>query len=146
MVYKTVEEVAQKKIESIVVISAGFKEVGKEGKKREDELIELIRKYDIRMIGPNSMGLFNIDPALSLNATFSPTSPIPGHVGFVSQSGALGVAVLELSQKRGLGFSCFVSTGNKADVGDVDCLRFLSEIIRQHSEISVPRLFPGSRF
>jgi acetyltransferase len=127
MVYKTVEEVAQKKIESIVVISAGFKEVGKEGKKREDELIELIRKYDIRMIGPNSMGLFNTDPALSLNATFSPTSPIPGHVGFVSQSGALGVAVLELSQKPGLGFSCFVSTGNKADVGDVDCLRFLSE-------------------
>ncbi len=127
MVYKTVEEVAQKKIESIVVISAGFKEIGKEGKKREDELIELIRKYDIRMIGPNSMGLFNTDPALSLNATFSPTSPIPGHVGFVSQSGALGVAVLELSQKPGLGFSCFVSTGNKADVGDVDCLRFLSE-------------------
>ena len=127
MVHNTVEEIGQKQIKNVVVISAGFKEVGKEGKKREDQLVELTRKYDMRMIGPNSMGLFNTNPDLSLNATFSPTSPIPGHVGFISQSGALGVAVLELSQKLGLGFSSFVSTGNKADIGDVDCLRFMSE-------------------
>jgi acetyltransferase len=127
MVYKAVEDTAAKKIRNIVVISAGFKETGGEGKNRESELLELVRRNDIRMIGPNSMGLFNTDPDLSLNATFSPTAPIPGHVGFISQSGALGVAVLELSQKKGLGFSSFVSTGNKADVGDVDCLHFLSD-------------------
>jgi acetyltransferase len=127
MVYKAVEDTADKKIRNIVVISAGFRETGKEGRKRESELLELVRRNDIRMIGPNSMGLFNTDPDLSLNATFSPTTPIAGHVGFISQSGALGVGVLELSQKKGLGFSSFVSTGNKADVGDVDCLRFLSD-------------------
>ena len=127
MVYPTVEAVAQKKIKNGVVLSAGFKEIGREGKEREDILVDLIRKNGIRMVGPNSMGLFNTTPELSLNATFSPTAPIPGHVGFISQSGALGVAVLELSQKRGLGFSCFVSTGNKADIEDVECLRFLSE-------------------
>jgi acetyltransferase len=126
MVYEAIEKTAQKKIKNIVVISAGFKEVGEEGKIRENELLKLVSKHKMRMIGPNSMGLFNTHPDISLNATFSPTTPIPGHVGFISQSGALGVAVLELSQKLGLGFSSFVSTGNKADVGDVDCLRFLS--------------------
>ena len=94
MVYPAVEAIAQKKIKNIVVISAGFKEVGKEGKEREDILVDLIRKNGIRMVGPNSMGLFNTTPELLLNATFSPTAPIPGHVGFISQSGALGVAVL----------------------------------------------------
>ena len=126
-VYSAVEAIAQKKIKNIVVISAGFKEQDEAGKKREDDLVDLIRKNGIRMIGPNSMGLFNTVPELSLNATFSPTVPIPGHVGFISQSGALGVAVLELSQKRDLGFSTFISTGNKADIGDAECLRFLSE-------------------
>jgi acetyltransferase len=127
MVFKTIEEVAEKGICNVVVISAGFKETGDEGKTRETELLELTHRYNIRMIGPNSMGLFNTAPDLSLNATFSPTAPIPGHVGFISQSGALGVAVLELSLKMGMGFSSFVSTGNKADVGDVDCLRFLAD-------------------
>jgi acetyltransferase len=126
MVYPAIEAIAQKKVKYVVVISAGFKETGEEGKKREHALVDLVRKNDIRMLGPNSMGLFNTAPELSLNATFSPTTPIPGHVGFISQSGALGVAVLELSQKRGLGFSSFISTGNKADIGDVECLRFLS--------------------
>ena len=127
MVYAAVESIARKGIKNIIVISAGFKEIGKDGKDREDALVNLIRKNGIRMVGPNSMGLFNTNPALSLNATFSPTSPIPGHVGFISQSGALGVAVLELSQKSGLGFSSFVSTGNKADIGDVESLQFLAD-------------------
>ena len=126
-VYSSVEAIVQKKIKNIVVVSAGFKELDEAGKKRENDLVNLVRKNGIRMIGPNSMGLFNTIPELSLNATFSPTAPIPGHIGFISQSGALGVAVLELSQKRGLGFSVFTSTGNKADIGDVECLRFLSE-------------------
>jgi acetyltransferase len=150
MVNKTVEKTAEKKIKNIVVISAGFKEMGEEGKNREAELLKLVRKHNMRMIGPNSMGLFNTHPDLSLNATFSPTTPIPGHVGFVSQSGALGVAVLELSQKMGLGFSSFVSTGNKADVGDVDCLRFLSDdqntkaIILYQESIDDPPAFRNS--
>jgi len=127
MVLNEVQALAQKGIRNIVVISAGFKEVGAEGRELENTLVACIRSNNMRMIGPNSMGLFNTAPSISLNATFSPTPPIPGHVGFISQSGALGVAVLELSQKLGLGFSCFVSTGNKADISDADCLRFLAE-------------------
>ncbi len=126
MVLDAVQTVAQKKVKNIIIISAGFKEVGAEGREREKTLVAYIKNNNMRMIGPNSMGLFNTDPSISLNATFSPTPPIPGHVGFISQSGALGVAVLELSQNLGLGFSCFVSTGNKADINDADCLRFLA--------------------
>jgi acetyltransferase len=81
----------------------------------------------MRMIGPNSMGIFNTNPHVSLNATFSPTKPHSGHVAFISQSGALGVAVLELSRKIGLGFSIFVSTGNKADIGDVEVIQYAAE-------------------
>ncbi len=125
-VSKAVEEVASKGIKNIIVISAGFKEMGIEGDLREQELIKIVNKHDMRMIGPNSMGIFNTDPAVLLNATFSPTLPKPGHVGFISQSGALGVAVLELSKDFNLGFSCFVSTGNKADMGDADCLNYLA--------------------
>ena len=127
IVIKAVEQIALKGIINIIVISAGFKETGREGEERERELVELVKKHGMRMIGPNSMGLFNTDPAVLLNATFSPTLPIPGHVGFISQSGALGVAVLELSKSIDLRFSCFVSTGNKADVSDVDCLKYLAE-------------------
>ncbi len=135
MVLDEVQALAQKGIRNIVVISAGFKEVGSEGRMRENALVACIQSNNMRMIGPNSMGLFNTAPSISLNATFSPTPPIPGHVGFVSQSGALGVAVLELSQKLGLGFSCFVSTGNKADISDADCLRFLAEDNNTHTII-----------
>ena len=124
LVLPTIDQLALKKVENVVVISAGFRETGPEGKKREDELLEKLHAYGMRMIGPNSMGLFNTDPAISLNATFSPTPPIPGHVAFISQSGALGVAVLELSKQLGLGFSLFVSMGNKPDLGDVDVLRY----------------------
>lgn len=127
MVLDTVKELAKIKVRNIVVISAGFKETGKEGHQREKTLVRLIKENNMRMIGPNSMGLFNTDPELLLNATFSPTPVIPEHIGFISQSGALGVAVFELSKKMDLGFSCFVSTGNKADIGDVDCLRYLKD-------------------
>jgi acetyltransferase len=123
-VLDTIDSLGEKEIRNIIVISAGFRETGPQGIKLENELVEKIHKLNMRMIGPNSMGLFNTDPAISLNATFSPTPPTPGHVAFISQSGALGVAVLELSRKFKLGFSIFVSTGNKADVGDVDVLSF----------------------
>jgi acetyltransferase len=128
-VLDTVEMIVQKNIKNIIVISAGFKEVGREGEKLERDLLKLVRSNGIRLIGPNSMGLFNTDPRISLNATFSPTPPQAGHVGFISQSGALGVGILELSKQIGLGFSTFVSTGNKADIGDVDVLQYLKDDI-----------------
>jgi acetyltransferase len=123
-VLDTIDSLAQIGNRNVIVISAGFRETGKEGMQLENELIAKIQKLNMRMIGPNSMGLFNTDPVISLNATFSPTPPKPGHVAFISQSGALGVAVLELSREFNLGFSVFVSTGNKADIGDVDVLSF----------------------
>ena len=126
-VIAAVEQLARNNIKNIVVISAGFKEVGGEGIEREKQLLEIVKKNNLRMVGPNSMGLFNTIDDLSFNGTFSPTPPIPGHVGFVSQSGALGVAVLELSMDRGLGFSVFVSTGNKTDISDVEILQYLSD-------------------
>jgi len=126
-VLEVTEQLAEKEIKNIVVISAGFKEVGGEGIERENKLLDIVKNNDMRMVGPNSMGLFNTVKGLSFNGTFSPTPPIPGHVGFISQSGALGVAVLELSMDRGLGFSVFVSTGNKTDISDVEILQYLSE-------------------
>jgi len=123
-VLNAVEMLGEAGIENIIVISAGFRETGEDGRLAEENLVKLTHKYKMRMIGPNSMGLFNTAPGISLNATFSPTQPLPGHVALISQSGALGVAVLELAIKIQLGFSLFVSTGNKADVGDFDVLAY----------------------
>ena len=120
----TIEALGTAGIKNVVVISAGFRETGEAGRIAEENLLKLARRFGMRMIGPNSMGLFNTRTGLSLNATFSPTPPIPGHVAFISQSGALGVAVLELALKINLGFSLFVSTGNKADIGDFDVLAY----------------------
>ncbi len=124
-VVQTVQELIQKGVHEVIVISAGFREVGGKGIELENKLLDLIRANHVRMIGPNCMGLFNTHPQVMLNATFSPTQPFPGHIGFISQSGALGVAVLELAKARQLGFSIFVSTGNKADITDVEVLEFL---------------------
>ena len=125
-VINAVDQLARKKVKQVIVVSAGFREIGPEGAELEDALLAKLKTHGMRMIGPNSMGLFNTNPKISLNATFSPTEPIPGHVAFISQSGALGVAVLELSKKIGLGFSVFVSTGNKTDIGDVEVLRYVA--------------------
>jgi len=107
------------------MITAGFREVGGEGIEREKQLLNIIRKYGMRMIGPNCMGIINTDPAVSMNASFSPTELFAGNVAFISQSGALGVAVLEISKTLRLGFSIFVSVGNKADLTDTDFLEYL---------------------
>jgi len=123
-VLETIDALGTAGIKNIIVISAGFRETGETGRILEENLLNRIRKYGMRMIGPNSMGLFNTATDVSLNATFSPTPPIPGHVAFISQSGALGVAVLELAIKMHLGFSLFVSTGNKTDIGDFEVLKY----------------------
>src|SRR6185503_9723619 len=83
-----------------------------------------VRGYGMRMVGPNCMGLLNTNPAVRLNASFSPICPPPGRVGFSSQSGALGVAILDLAQRRHVGLSTFISVGNKADVSGNDLLQY----------------------
>jgi acetyl coenzyme A synthetase (ADP forming)-like protein len=124
-VLPAVQDLIQKGVHNVIVISAGFREVGGAGIELENKLLQLIKSNRMRMIGPNCMGIFNTHPQVRLNATFSPTQPCPGHIGFISQSGALGVAVLELAKTTQLGFSIFVSTGNKADITDFDVLEYL---------------------
>jgi acetate---CoA ligase (ADP-forming) len=109
-------------VRSLVVISAGFREVGGEGVEREQELARIVRRYGMRMVGPNCMGVLNSDPAVSMNATFATVIPPFGYAAFVSQSGALGVNVLDHAREYGFGISQFVSIGNKADVSGNDLL------------------------
>ena len=113
-----------KGVRGLVVITSGFSETGEAGRALQDELLVLCRTHGMRLIGPNCMGILNTDPEISLNATFSPGTPLPGRVGFMSQSGALGIAVIEHANQLGLGLSSFVSAGNKADISGNDLLAF----------------------
>ena len=116
LVLPTIEQCGQKGVGGVVVITAGFKEVGEEGAREERELLDRVMHYKMRMIGPNCFGVINTDPDVAMNATFSRTQPIPGKIGFMSQSGALGEAILAHAHRLGLGFSMFASVGNKADI------------------------------
>jgi acetyl coenzyme A synthetase (ADP forming)-like protein len=111
----------EKGIPAVIVISAGFREAGREGLERELELIEIANQYGIRLIGPNCLGV--IDTFTPLNASFSAGTPPSGPMAFMSQSGALGTAVLDISLAGRLGLSKFVSLGNKADVDEIDLLK-----------------------
>ena len=111
----------EKEIPAAIVISAGFREAGKEGVEREQELIEITRQYGLRLIGPNCLGV--IDTYTPLNASFAAGTPPSGPMAFMSQSGALGTAVLDIALAGRLGLSKFVSLGNKADVDEIDLLR-----------------------
>ncbi len=111
----------QKGIQAVIVISAGFREAGREGVDREKELIRIAKEYGIRMVGPNCLGV--IDTYTPMNASFSAGTPPKGPIGFMSQSGALGTAILDWSLAGNIGFSKFVSLGNKADVAEVDLLQ-----------------------
>src|SRR5688572_8115593 len=117
-------ECATKGVLGLVVISAGFAEAGAEGTKRQRELVSVCRDAGMRLVGPNCLGVINTDPAVRLNATFAPSYPPAGRIGFLSQSGALGLAVIEHAAQRGLGLSSFVSVGNKADLSGNDLLAF----------------------
>jgi acetyltransferase len=119
-----VRDCAAKRVRGIVVVTAGFREIGGEGVERERELADLVRSNGMRMIGPNCMGVINTEPAISLDATFGPLPALPGNVGFASQSGALGVAILNAAASLGIGFTQFASIGNKTDVSEVDLLEF----------------------
>jgi acetyl coenzyme A synthetase (ADP forming)-like protein len=124
LVKPSLEECGQKGIGGIVTITAGFKEIGGEGIAKEEELMETVRRYNMRMVGPNCYGIVNTDPAYSLNGTFSKLNPIFGKVAFLSQSGALGEVVLDYTNRLNLGISKFISIGNKADVSDIDVLNY----------------------
>jgi acetyltransferase len=118
------EECGAAGVKGLVVISVGFREVGPSGAAEELRLMEIVRRYGMRMVGPNCMGIINTDPAISVNATFAQAMPPFGHVAFVSQSGALGLSVLDYAQEYGIGISQFVSVGNKPDVSGNDLLAY----------------------
>lgn len=119
-----VDECGEKGVKGLVVISAGFKEVGGEGVERERALVEQVRKYGMRLVGPNCMGLLNTEDGLSLNATFAPNMPPPGPLSFMSQSGALGVTILDYAAEYGIGIHHFASVGNKPDVSGNDLIEY----------------------
>ncbi|MBE3556378.1 MAG: acetate--CoA ligase family protein [Firmicutes bacterium] len=122
-----IEECGKKGIRAAVIITAGFSETGREGRALQARLVEVAHSYGMRIIGPNGLGLINTDPAIRLNASFSPIFPPHGHVAMSSQSGALGLAILQYAQQMELGLSNFVSIGNKADVSGNDLMEYWEE-------------------
>ncbi|MFQ5867691.1 MAG: acetate--CoA ligase alpha subunit [bacterium] len=118
------KQCVKKRIDTVIIISAGFKESGKEGSKLEKELVETIKNSSIRVLGPNCLGV--IDTASSLNASFAAGMPSRGNIAFFSQSGALCTAVLDWALEEDVGFSKFISLGNKADIDEVDLLLALA--------------------
>jgi acetyl coenzyme A synthetase (ADP forming)-like protein len=122
-----VDDCIAKGIKALVIISAGFGETGATGRALEQAILEKARTAGIRLIGPNCMGIINTDPAVRLNATFSPVAPIEGRVAFSTQSGALGLAILDYVQELNLGISTFVSVGNKADVSGNDLIQYWAD-------------------
>lgn len=125
LVESVVDDCIQKGVKALLVITAGFGETGLEGRRREDVLVEKIRSAGIRMVGPNCMGLLNT--AHNLNATFAPVYPPKGSVAISSQSGALGLSVLDYARRLNIGVSSFVSVGNKADVSVNDLIQYWAE-------------------
>lgn len=120
-----IKDCVNRKIDVVIIISAGFKEFGKQGSQLERELVETIKNSSIRVLGPNCLGI--IDTASSLNASFAAGMPSRGNIAFFSQSGALCTAVLDWALGEDVGFSKFISLGNKADIDEVDLLLALAE-------------------
>ena len=119
-----VDDCLAKGVPAICIISAGFGECDEDGRRREQAIVQKARRAGCRVIGPNCMGLLNTDPAILLNATFSPIYPPAGDVAMSTQSGALGLAILDYASKLNIGISSFVSVGNKADVSGNDLLEY----------------------
>jgi acetyltransferase len=122
---KVISDCAASNVKSVLIISAGFKETGSEGAKLEREVVELARKANIRVIGPNCLGIINTSN--KLNASFAPEMPPYGRVSFLSQSGALGDAIIDWSIEANFGIGKFVSLGNKADLNETDFLEYFGE-------------------
>lgn len=126
-VLPVVEECAAKGVRALVMITAGFAEVGADGMTLQHQVVEQVRQHGLRMIGPNCFGVLNTDPTVRLNATFSSLFPPPGRVAMSSQSGAIGIATLAGARRFHLGISSFASVGNKADVSTNDLLQYWEE-------------------
>ena len=120
-VLETVEQAGQRGVKGLIVITAGFKEIGGAGRALEDQLVALVKQYGMRMVGPNCLGV--VDTISHLNASFAALMPLPGNIAFMSQSGAICTAILDWSKAEGIGFSRFISLGNKADVDEVTLLQ-----------------------
>ena len=122
-VNKAAEECGKKKVKGLIVISAGFKEIGGEGVEREEELIKIGKKYNMRILGPNCLGFIG----LNYNGSFAADTPKKGGIAMISQSGAMLTGMMDYSMTQAFGFSCNISLGNKADLGVVDFIEFLAE-------------------
>jgi len=125
--HMALEQCGQKGIKSVIIISAGFRETGEKGLQKEQQLIAIAEKYGMSFIGPNCLGIINTDPIIRLNASFARKFPATGNIAFLSQSGALCTAVLDYAQAKNIGFSKFVSFGNKADISEIDLLYYLMD-------------------
>ncbi len=129
---EVVEDCGEAGVKALVVISAGFAETGEEGRKRQDELVRMVRDRGMRMLGPNCLGALYTHPEVRLNASFAPVLPPRGCVSLCSQSGALGIAVLSLARELCLGLRSFASVGNQADVAGDDLLEYWGEEDREN--------------
>lgn len=132
-VEEVVDECHEKGVRSLIVVTAGYSEIGEEGVARQRALRDRVFGHGMRMIGPNCLGLINTDPDVRLNASFAPLYPRQGNVAMASQSGALGVAILDYATSRGIGFSSFVSVGNKADVTGNDLIQYWED--DEHTDV-----------
>lgn len=124
---EVIKDAAEKHAGGVVIISAGFSDMSLEGANLESEVVTIARRHGMRVVGPASMGLANLSPAVSLNATLSPLAPLAGSAALHAQSGPLSLAILEEARRRGLGISSFVSSGNKADISGNDLLHYWEE-------------------
>ena len=124
-VARTLIECGEKGITGAIIMSAGFREAGQEGRKRERELVDIARRYGMRLVGPNSLGI--VDAIAGLNASFATGMPAKGSIAFMSQSGALCTAVLDMALSEQVGFSRFVSLGNKADADEITFIEAWSD-------------------
>ncbi len=141
------EQCGKKGVKAAIIISAGFKEVGEKGAVLEEQVVNIARKYGVRIIGPNCFGIINTSTSISMNTTFSSTMPIKGNVSFVSQSGALCEGILDYARYEKIGFSKFISVGNRADVTEAEILNYLERdeetdvIIMYIESLSQPQKF-----
>jgi acyl-CoA synthetase (NDP forming)/GNAT superfamily N-acetyltransferase len=124
---ETARDCARAGVKCLVVVSAGFAETDEEGKERQRELVDVCRKAGVRLVGPNCLGILDTSRETPLNATFAPAMPPRGRVGFLSQSGALGLALIDLASESGLGVSSFASIGNRADISSNDLLEYWAD-------------------
>src|SRR5579864_240554 len=123
-VLEAAEQCGRKGVQALIVLTAGFGEAGDEGRRRQAELLGVCRNYGMRLIGPNCIGVINADPHAPMNASFGPLTPPAGRIGLASQSGAVGLAAIDFTVARDLGFSSVVSMGNKADISGNDLLGY----------------------